>query len=236
VPGVASTVLHRVAKQRTSVYGSAAWARWRRVSLAAAVGLSRPCARARADNVVVKSVFAGLALPWICERWDPRLVLMSRSALNTVASWHRLGWERPFAGHPVLGGDDPAPLLAELAPDRAFPPAPPAGRKLERVTWELSALMAVMSDEVARRPGSMVVRHEDLCVDPVERFGKVFTELGLEWTPQTEAYLAERNRPGDGVYDTARLAAEEPTSWRRTLTADDAARIADVTAGFGIAW
>jgi len=234
--GIAGTVLHRVAKQRTSVYTASGWAPWRRTALDAGVRWSRPCAGTRADHVVVKSVFAAFALPWICERWQPRVVVMTRSALNTVASWQRLDWPRPFAGHPVLGGDDVGDVLRRLLPTHPLPPTPPPADRLARLTWELTALMTMLRDVAERDPGSVVLRHEELCVDPVGRFREVFDRLGLRWTPRTEAYLVERDRPGSGAYDTARLAADEPTRWRRTLSAADAARITEVTARFGVAW
>jgi hypothetical protein len=234
--GLASTLMHHVAKRHTSVYGAAQWSPWRRSLLAASARCSRPGARTRADTVVVKSVFVALALPWVCDRWQPRLVVMTRSSLNTIASWRRLDWARPFRGHPVLDGADVAEVLGKLAGGRSLPPPPPVTDTLGRLTWELSALMAMLSDEAGRRPGAMMVSHEDLCLDPVAGFRSVFADLGLEWTERTDAYLAERNRPGAATYDITRVAADEPNRWRRTLSSADVDRIAAVTSSFGLNW
>jgi hypothetical protein len=234
--GLASTLMHHVAKRHTSVYSAAQWSPWRRKLLEASARWSRPGARTRADTVVVKSVFVALALPWVCDRWQPRLVVMTRSSLNTIASWRRLDWARPFDGHPVLGGADVADVLGELTGGLDLPPPPPVSDVLGRLTWELSALMTMLSDEVRRRPGAIVVRHEDLCLDPTAGFRSIFADLGLEWTERTDAHLAERNRPGATTYDITRVASEEPTRWRKTLSSADVDRIAAVTSSFGLAW
>ena len=235
-PALAGTLLHRLAKQHTSVHTAEGWSPRRRRMLATGVALSRPGAPARADHVVVKTVFASLALRWLRERWHPRLVVISRGPLNTVASWQRLGWPRPFDGHPVLDGPQARDVLAELAPGYDLPPVPVATDQLGRLTWELCALTAVIRRSASEEPDAVLVRHEDLCVDPVGGFRQLFADLGLGWTPAVEGFLAASNREGSGTYDTTRVAAEEPSRWRTTLSDADAARVLDTTAEFGLAW
>lgn len=232
---LAARVLHRVAKQRTSVEASAQWSPHRRRMLAISATLSAPCRARRADTMVVKSVFAVFALPWICERWSPRLVVTTRSSLNTVASWRRLGWDRPFAAHPLLA-DDPTPVLHRLAPRIELPPVPDTADELGRLTWELAAMNAVLHDVARQRPGTLILRHEDLCADPISEFRMVFDRLGLTWSPAVDRYLTGRDRAGSRPYDTARIAANEATRWQETLRDPDVTRITDVASGFSTPW
>jgi hypothetical protein len=229
--------LHALAKSRTSVHESAGWAAPRRAALATSVALSRPCRPAAARHVVVKSVFAPFALRWVCERWAPRVVLVTRSSLNTVASWLRLGWDPPLLDHPVLGW--PAvdrDLLARLLPDRAIPPMPPTSDQVRRLAWELGVLDAALLDAVDRLPDAVVVRHADLCADPLPGFRRLYDELGLEWTDRSTAYLEESNTDGSGTYDTRRVAGNEAVRWRGDLSDDDAAAVTETVAAFGHSW
>jgi hypothetical protein len=228
-------LLHRVAKRRTSVEGRTEWSAVRRWMLEQSATLSAPSRSRRTDTIVVKSVFAPFALSWICERWGPRLVLTTRSPLNTVASWRRLGWARPFAKHPLLA-EDPAPVLRRVSPRLELPPVPDLADSLGRLTWELGAITAVLHEVARQRPGTVILRHEELCADPIGRFREVFDRVGLEWSGAVERYLTGRDRAGTRPYDTARIAAHEATRWQATLHGQEATHISDVAAGFGTPW
>jgi hypothetical protein len=187
--------------------------------------------------VVVKSVFVPLALRWVCERWSPRLVLVLRGPLNTVSSWHRLGWDPPLAGHPVLGWPEvDRAALAALLPGREVPPAPPPGDRVRRLAWELCVLVAVLLDAAAGYDAAVVVRHEELCTDPERRFRELYDRLGLGWTERAAAYLRGSNTAGAGVYDTRRVAGDEPSRWRGRLSAADADEVLAMVAAFGVDW
>jgi hypothetical protein len=241
-PGVrapASLALHAAAKRHRSVHGSVGWSRGHRAALAAAVRLSSPGRRVAASHVVVKTVFAPFALEWICRRFEPELVVTIRGPLNTVASWQRLGWDPPLWQHPGLadGGPDAfARRLLSPQTARDLPAAPSEHDRIRRLTWELCLLMAAVLDVRASRPESVLVRHEDMCVDPVEKFRALYDRLGLRWTDAAEAFLRSSNRPGTGRYDTARVASEEADRWRSRLDLEAAREVEEVVASFGLDW
>jgi hypothetical protein len=220
------------------VHGSVRWGRFRRAILDASVALSTPLRPAAAPRLIVKSVFSALALAWVCESWKPRLVIVSRSALNTVASWRYRGWPRPLLGHPLFaaGGDADRDVFRRLVPEATIPPAPPLDRRLERLTWELCALRTVMLDAQAHCAGAVVVSHEDVCTDPRSRLLNLFDELGLKWSNAVDAFLASSNTRGEGAFDTRRVATEEALRWQDRLDAAEVAGIQSVVDGFGFVW
>ena len=237
--GPASLGLHAAAKRRRSVHGSADWSPGQRAVLAAAVRLSHPGRPVDARHVVVKTVFAPFALEWICRRFEPRLVVVTRGALNTVASWQRLGWDPPLWRHPALADGGPDALAQRvLTPEAALraPAAPAADDRIRRLTWELCVLMSVVFDVHSSRPGSVLVRHEDMCVDPLEKFRGVYERLGLGWTSRTDTFLRASNRAGTGRYDTTRVASEEADRWRGRLDASQARQVEEVVGSFGLDW
>ena len=107
---------------------------------------------------------------------------MTRGALNTVASWRRLGWDPPLWRHPALAAGSPDALAQRvLSPKAAHraPAAPAEADRIRRLTWELCVLMSVVLEVHSSRPASVLVRHEDMCVDPLEKFRGVYDSLGL---------------------------------------------------------
>jgi hypothetical protein len=236
--GMTSKALHWAAKSHTSVHRSESWNVARRLALRASVGLATPGKPSRSKHVVVKSVFVPLALGWVCERWKPRLVVVTRSALNTVGSWRTLGWPRPLLGHPLLAdrAGSEHKVFERLLGGRRIPSAPTPEDDLRRLTWELCALHLVILATQARCQDSLVVQHESLCLNPLEQFRALLAELGLEWGEEVGEYLRSSNQQGEGTYDTRRIAADEADRWARRLSESESDTIRGVVESFGISW
>jgi len=175
---------------------------------------------------IVKSVHAAFALEWIAERWDPQIVIVHRDPLNVLASWLELGLadaERDLDRHPRIGR-----ILDEIG---ARPPTSGAG-PLERSAWQLGLLTGWLSLVATRHPDRVVVRHEELCVDPPARFRALCDSLGLEWTPRAARFLRRSDRPGEG-YELRRVASAQADRWRDRLTPAQVAEIRRGLAPFG---
>lgn len=177
-----------------------------------------PLARPRSGQAgpranAVKSVHSAFALDWIHRRFEPTVIVVTRHPLSAATSWRTLGWvPQPFTSDPRVreryleprGLDTPgadAPLIARLALDHAV-------------------LQAAHLEAAACHPDWIVVSHEQLCLDPVGEFRRLFEAAGLPFGPEVEATIVESNRPGDG-YQTARVAADQVDAWKRKLTADE---------------
>ena len=230
--------LHRAARGSSSVHDLAGWPLSRRALLGAAVALAAPGPVPAGQRVVVKSVYAPLALRWIADTWSPAVVVVVRNALNTVASWRQLGWGPPLVEHPVLGGPDPDATLAALAgcaPGRPMPPPPEPRDTVARLTWELSALLTVMLQVTAEDAVALLLQLADLCADPIGRFRALYQRLDLPWSATVERHLAGSDRPGSGAYTTTRVASEEPERWRHRLDPEDARTVRSVADRFELA-
>jgi hypothetical protein len=205
--------------------------------LTASVALAEPC-EPTSSRTIVKSVFVPFALSWLLDRWSPHLALVTRSPWSTVASWRRRGWDPPFFRHPTLGWPDvDRDRLGYLLSGRPLPATPPLTEPVRRLTWELAVLMSVILSAADNADvKAAVVAHEELCRDPVAQFRGLYSQLGLTWTPAAARYLVESDAPGGGMYDTKRVARNEPQRWRDELSDRDVQSIKDVVAGFDIPW
>ncbi len=174
---------------------------------------------------VVKSIRSHFMLEWLLANWRPTVVVCRRHPLDVVASHMEMGFE-------------PAPLyVSRIVSDegerRFGVPVPPWQRVLH-YAWSVGVIMSVLDEAIAAHPEFHVFDHEDVCVDPVGRFGTLARALGLEWTADDDARVTASNRPGTG-YQLRRVAADLPGSWRDRLTPEDARDAAAVLAQFPIA-
>ena len=175
---------------------------------------------------LVKTVHAAFAVDWIVDRWDPQVVVLLRDPLNVLASMLELD----MADRDRRLDDDPLVWSRILEP---LGVRPPSGRAtpLARAAWQLGVLGTWLAARAARHPSWVVVRHEDLCAAPVDRFRGLVAAAGLTWTPACERYLARSNGPGEG-YELRRVAAEQPDRWRSRLGPEQIREARAVLDGF----
>jgi hypothetical protein len=112
-----------------------------------------------------------------------------------------------------------------------FPPLGPGESRLARLAWQIGLFTTALETAASRNPDWHVVSHEELCRHPEAAFRQLSDELVLTWTESASAFLAESNRPGQGLV-TQRVAAEESERWRRRLTAAQVDEVAAVLARF----
>ena len=77
-------------------------------------------------------------------------------------------------------------------------------------------MIAVLEDAATRHPEWSVRIHEQLCVDPITEFQRLYGELGLPWGQSSEDFLRTHNAPGSG-FTVHRIASEVSDSWRSRL-------------------
>jgi hypothetical protein len=187
------------------------------VRAAAAFSARRP---GRAENIVVKTIYATFSLEWLVARYRPRVIAMQRNPLNVVSSWRELHIPLfDLATRPSLRTRYIEPLGFE-PPDAAAP-------EVARIAWHVGLLTHVISLALDRHPEWIFVTHEDLCEDPATTIRRVSEQVGLEWTDDIDRFLNDNNRHGEGLAPV-RIATEEPTKWRQRLTDPEIAQIETV--------
>jgi hypothetical protein len=208
----------RVAKylvDSTSIGTRMAALRGEQVSLRArgAMALATPLRPRPSENVVVKSVHACLAVEWIAEKFEPRVVVVRRSPLNVLSSWKTLG----HGGDPKLVAQ-----LADVAWRRWKVRVPPDDADLiVRRATVLGVLTGALADGCARHPEWTAVRHDDVSAEPVDRLGSLAHTVGLDFSDDAESYVRQSNQPGAG-YATKRVAGTATDKWRTVLSDSEA--------------
>jgi hypothetical protein len=182
-------------------------------------------------HLVVKSVYAALAVEWIASRHPVKVVVVERSPLNVVASWKEMGW----LGRP---GDDMLDTLgrdvqAELARRWRVPIPPPGSSVVARAAWLVAVLTVELRSASTRNPSWVGITHEDLVEAPHDRFRTLADSCGLAWSSGIDVLLDSMNAPGRG-YELLRVRAELRDAWRSRLDGTEVAAARAVLEAFGV--
>jgi hypothetical protein len=184
---------------------------------------------------LIADPFAVLSARWFARRLGCRVVLVVRRPEAVVSSRKRLGWAfdpRTLRSQPLLDAE----LLAPLEDEH-----PGLFEPRDGIVDQGAQLWAILHLAVARirreAPEVMVVRHEDLSLDPVAGFRGLADRLGLPFEPRLESTV----RRATSAANPSELDAGDPhrtrlnsvanlDNWRGRLTQDEIARVRELTA------
>jgi hypothetical protein len=131
---------------------------------------------------LIKDPFAVFSAPWFAERLGCRVVITVRHPAGFASSLKRLNWSFDF--HDLL--DQPLLMQRWLGVDRAEMEL----AYTDDVIGQAALLWRVVYRVVARMmklyPSFIVVRHEDLSLDPVSCYRDLYAALDLDFTPKVE--------------------------------------------------
>jgi hypothetical protein len=185
-------------------------------------------------RLMVADPFATFSAEWFTRELGFRVVLLVRHPLAIVGSRKRLGWRfdhRKLFDQPLLVRDRLSQLTAQWPEGReAADDIIDESAKL----WRLIYGAALQQRE--RTPEIMLVRHEDLSLEPVPCFAELYERLGLPFT----SYARRAIDDATNAQNPSGLSAGNPhgvrldsraniNSWRERLTEEEAARVLQIT-------
>jgi hypothetical protein len=92
-----------------------------------------------------------------------------------------------------------------------------------KLAWSWLAFNEPMIEALRSLPNARIVIYEDLCRRPEAVSRDLFSFAGLEWQPQTAAFLANSTRAdrSNSFYDVFRITAAAAERWRQTMSRQD---------------
>lgn len=193
----------------------------------------------RRQRPVLKDPFAVFSAPWFASRLGCRVVVTVRHPAAFASSLKRLDWPFDFShllAQPLLMRDWLEPYREEML-RLSRPQRPPIeGQIIEQagLLWRL--VYQAVAQYNQQSPSFQVVRHEDLSLDPVAGFQKLYASLGLEFTHQVqETILASSS--SDNPQELSRRSVHAVRldsraslhNWKRRLTGEEIARVRRLT-------
>jgi hypothetical protein len=180
-------------------------------------------------DLLVKSVYAPLALEWVADLVDAKVVIVLRDLRNIVSSWAELGW-LASPEEDELAASDPE-VHEAMRLQFGVPPLASTTSPIGRLTWLLGLYTLALEGAARRHPDWHVVRHEEIASHLPHSLQALAGELGLRWTEKAETAIAAATRPGRG-FEIGRLPETLRDAWRKRLTQEQIAEVDAVLATF----
>ncbi len=173
---------------------------------------------------IAKTIFACFSIEWIVNNYDPQVIVAQRHPYSVVASWRELDLPK----FDILNRHEILKRYGDL-----FEGNPPSSSdsELTQIAWIVGLQTAALGAAAERHPEWVVVNHEDMCVDPIEKFKALCKILQIPWSDNVAEFLESSNRPGQGKL-TNRVASEQVNKWRRVLSDGEVDEIASVLQRF----
>ncbi len=183
-------------------------------------GLALSSLPGKGQRNIAKTIYACFSIEWIVKNYNPQVIVTQRHPYSVIASWRDLGLPK----FDLLT----RPELLKRYRDR-FEGEPPTAKdsELTQVAWLVGLQTAVLGEAVERHPEWVVVNHEDMCIDPVEKFRALCKIMRIPWSDDVEEFLESSNRPGEGMV-TNRVTSEQVDKWRRVLSVEEVQEISSV--------
>ncbi|WP_197508761.1 sulfotransferase [Mycobacterium sp. 1081908.1] len=191
--------------------------------------------RLRKDTAVMKDPVAVFSAPWLARRFDMNVVVMIRHPAALCSSLKILNWKfdfNHFLRQPRLMRET---RLADFESEiRYFAAHEQEIILVGALLW--NCIYAVVNEYRTRYPGWLFLKHEELSMDPVDSFQKVYAALGLEFTTGArtaiEASSGEQN-PSEPVrgdeFSIRRNSRVNVLNWKSRLSDREITTIKELT-------
>jgi hypothetical protein len=181
------------------------------------------CARLSGARPIVKDPIALLSAEWLAETFGMDVVVLIRHPAAFGASLKRLGWKHSFATF-IQDGRVPEvlhPYESEIREQAERP-----GEILAQAALLWRVLYNAVDGYRERNAGWSFLRHEDISADPVAIFKRLYSELGLDFTPSARQSIARASAPENPAelptpHAVQLASAASLGRWREDLTADE---------------
>jgi hypothetical protein len=146
---------------------------------------------------LLKDPLALFAAEWIVSTFDAQPVVLVRHPAAFVNSLLKAGWRHPFADfleQPKLMEEHLEPFRSEIEC---------LARTRVDLLDEATLLWRVIHHMIRKyrdaHPNWLFVRHEELSLEPIRQFGRLFEYLGLDYAPNVKGTIKNYTREGNPI-------------------------------------
>jgi hypothetical protein len=184
----------------------------------------------RGQRILLKDPFAVFSTEWFAKRLNCKVVVTLRHPAAFVSSLKRLNW--PFNLQDLL--DQPLLMRDHLEPYRDQIERAKKGDVIDQWALLWNLIYGTVHQSLQRNPDFIAVRHEDLSLDPVNGYRKLYQSLGLEFTHRVEKVIQESSsseNPAEGkrVHSFKIDSRASMSNWKKRLSEDEIRRVRDLT-------
>jgi glycosyltransferase involved in cell wall biosynthesis len=185
-------------------------------------------------RVLLKDPFAVFSTPWFADRLNCEVVIVLRHPAAFVSSLKRLDWPFDFKdllAQPLLMRDWLEPFRKEME-EAINNPGDVIGQG--SLLWRFICYATRKTQE--SHPNFRVVRHEDLSLQPIKGFEKLYSQLELPYSSRVKTGILRATSSDnpqeislDSIYATNLDSAANLENWKQRLTKEEVSRIRSLT-------
>jgi hypothetical protein len=186
----------------------------------------------RGQRPLFKDPFAVFSMDWFAKRLNCKVVVAVRHPAAFVSSLKRLNW--PFDFQDLL--DQPLLMRDCLEPYRGQMESAKADDVIGQSALLWTLIYRSVHTALERNPDFIAVRHEDLSLDPVNKYRDLYKSLDLDFTPRVEKIIrnaSSSDNPAEpsrkNIYDVKLDSRANIDNWKRRLTEEEIRRIRNIT-------
>lgn len=191
-------------------------------------------ARWNKQSPLIKDPFAIFSTEWFANTLESHVVIVVRHPAAVVSSLVRLGWNFDFSDlldQPLLMRDWLEPFRDDMeimvnAPDDVVA----QGSLLWRMVYQ------VVTKLQERYPGFIVIRHEDVSIDPITEFEKIYSALGVDFSSSSREKINDsssiRNPQEISLRDVHSVRVDSRANikhWQQRLTTSEILKVRQLT-------
>jgi hypothetical protein len=183
---------------------------------------------------LIKDPFAIFSAEWFATRLNCQVVALVRHPAAVVGSLVRLNWPFQISDlleQPLLMRDWLEPFRTEMESAKN---RPEDIVDLGSLLWKL--VYQVVGWMTKRNPGLILVRHEDLSLEPLEGFRNLYQALGLDYSPKAEETViqySQASNPGEltrkSIHSVRLDSRANLKNWKGHLSESEVDRIRRIT-------
>ncbi|HEU5139905.1 MAG TPA: sulfotransferase [Bacillales bacterium] len=177
-------------------------------------------------RLFIKSIYNMLALDWLEEQFNCNQVVIIRHPANVISSYLKLKFPdsaRNIFSQEALVNDYFGDIMPEIEKRTDV---------VEEMAAQIGGIYSVLEKQLESHPNWILLRHEELCENPVQQFKELYGQLGLKWTKEVKKYIVDANEPGKG-FKAKRVASEEIQKYKKLLSEEQISKIREVYELFG---
>ena len=181
---------------------------------------------------LIKDPFAVFSTLWFAERLGCHVVITVRHPAAFASSLKRLNW--PFDFCDLL--EQPLLMQRWLDVDRVEMESIPRDDLIGQAALLWRMVYRVVARMMKLHPSFIVVRHEDLSLDPIPGYRDLYAALDLDFTPQVETTIlnaSSSENPAElskkKVHAVKLDSRANLDNWKKRLSADEITRIRKMT-------
>ena len=186
----------------------------------------------RGQRALLKDPFAVFSVPWFAKRLNCRVVITVRHPAAFASSLERLGWSFDFKN--LL--EQPLLMRDYLESYREQMLAVKQGDVIGQGALLWKMIYSVVQNFQQMNSEWLIVRHEDLSLDPVNRYRDLYNKLGLEFTRRVEKTIlnsSNSDNPAEASPKKAHSIQLDSTAniknWKKRLPGEVINRVRDIT-------